>query len=259
MIAQVYLDYCEALWERWLNGRLSLPPDVAKRFELEHAPEPYIRFGEGRKPLYVLLTNPGKGLPHQRRGAILAGRSCLTARRSYYEASLRLGDFYKENLPPKAARRKIEAMEDFKKLVGADCIVQFESIPFHSPSLPGKRRVLKLTEEVAEFKDYTSALKTALSEVAVIAVSAVGSRESISTSSLAGSNWLRWQASLLGIDPNHVTSRTLLKKGGAITQAFLHQRVGRCTRGLILTMGGAPFPRKEGQEILAAINKGDRA
>jgi hypothetical protein len=253
MIAQAYLDYCEALWKRWLNGRLSLPPDVAKRFQLEHAPEPYLRFGNGRKPLYVLLTNPGSGLPHQRRDTILAGQSCINRRMSYYEASLRLGDYYQEELPPKAARRKIEAMVAFRQLMNADCIVQFESIPFHSPSLPGKRRVLKLTEKVAEFKDYTSALKVALNEISVIAVSAVGSRESISTATIAGSDWLRWQASLLGIDPNHVTICPLLKKGRTVTQAFLYRRVGQFTRGLILTMGGAPFPSDEGQEILAGI------
>jgi hypothetical protein len=251
MIAQGYLEFCEALWSQWLKGPLNLPPRISARFELEHAPEPYIRFGDGKVPFYVLLTNPGKGMQHQRRDEIVAGKSCINRRMSYHDASLKLADFYSQHLRRGAARRKNEAMDSFKELVKADCIVQFESLPFHSPSLPGKRKLLALVKTTALLNTYASVLTEAMKDVSVVAVSAVHSGQSISTSSIARSPWLTWQASLFGIDPDRLKLTKLLEKGGTITQAFVYQRVNQCTRGFVLTMGGAPFPSAEGRKILA--------
>ena len=65
-----YLALCERLWNDWMHGRVQLERDLQDLFDLEHAPEPYIVFGEGSDPLYALLTNPGQPMPHQHRSEL---------------------------------------------------------------------------------------------------------------------------------------------------------------------------------------------
>ncbi len=254
MIAQAYIDFCEGLWSDWLAGRSRLPRDASNRFQLDYSPEPYLRFSDGTKPFCVLLTNPGAGMPHQHRDTIQAGNSCIGLQMSYQQVSLALGRYYREQLPAGHARRNIQAMHNIKELLHADCIVQLESLPFHSGSLPRKAEIPAVVERTSVLSQYASALKDAMKSVSVVALSAVASSRPISSSSIADDVWLRWQAAdLLGIDPTGLLIEGLVEKRGKITSAFLYQRVARCTRGFVLTMGGNTFPGEHGQKRLARV------
>jgi hypothetical protein len=250
MIAPAYRDFCETLWSDWLADRLKWT-DVPRPFLLDHAPEPYLRFGNGTKPMCVLFTNPGKGMEHQRREVVVAGKSCITPEMSYWDASLALATYYLRCLPKGAAKTRNEALDHLKILLGADCIVQFESLPFHSHSLPGKARFPELVKASDLLGKYADSLAEALKNVSVVVLSAVGSSASISVASVAASPWLQWQArSLLGIDPRELEMTALVMKGGKVTSGFLYQKVGLFVRGFVLTMGGNTFPSKERREEL---------
>jgi hypothetical protein len=251
MISESYRNFCETMWSDWRAKRLSLPPRVSDRFQLDHAPEPYLRFGEGSRPLYALFTNPGIGMSHQRHDVVQAGASCIRPDMSYYEASLALGAFYRSDLPQGAARTRNDALDHLRRLVGKDCIVLFESLPFHSKALPGKHAIPKLVLETQLLRKYISLLTEALKHVSVIALSAVDSSESISAASVVSNSWLSWQANILGLNPPDMTVVPLVPKGSKITSAFLYQKVSNCIRGFVLTMGGNTFPATEGRKKIA--------
>lgn len=242
MIAQPYLGFCESLWSDWLNDALDVPAPFLRDF----APEPYLQFDEGTKPLYVLFTNPGGGLPCQSRREIKRGGSCISPTMSYQEASLAFAASYRNGGIPHSAHTRIEAVDHLRDLCGADCIVQFESLPFHSPELQRKHLIPELVKSTDRLRAYVAHLANTLKGLSVVGLSAVGSSLSISASTVADSPWLSWQASaLLGIDPRTLRPTTLAEKGDKVTSAFLYQRVGDCTRGIVLTMGGNNFPRRD--------------
>ena len=116
-----YREFCESLWTQWQNGDLTLSSAIGSLLDLHFLPEPYVRFGNGKRPLCVLLTNPGRGQRHQRLSAVKKGDHGITTRKSYFDNSLALGEYYRKNLiKGKLARTKLEGMLRFQKLVGAD-------------------------------------------------------------------------------------------------------------------------------------------
>lgn len=242
------------MWQDWLKDRTVLGPELAKKFQLDHAPEPYLCFGEGKSPLYLLLTNPGAGMDHQSRKDLKQGRGCINSRMSYAKASVALGEFYsrKAKFRSAAARTRNEAAADLQRLLGKDCIIQFESIPFHSKSLPAKRKLPELIDSSPLLKRYTQLLSATLRDKSVIAISAVGSSQSISASSVASSHWLSWQATaLLGIDPSKLKCQPLAKKQGKVSSALVFQKLDEHVRGFILTMGTNSFPAPKRREMIA--------
>ena len=251
MSVQAYIEFCETLWSDWRAGRLRLQPGVSDRFQLDYMPEPYLRFGDGTKPFYVLFTNPGLGMPHQCRDVVIAGKSCIRAQMSYQEVSLALAEFYLEHLPPGHARANNDAMCHIRELLGADCVIQLESLPFHSRALPRKDGIPQVVTRTEVLRQYAFVLAEAMKDVSVVALSAVSSSQSISRSSVVDSRWLSWQASLLGVSPAGLTLVPLVQKSGKITSAFLYQKVAYCTRGFVLTMGGNTLPGIQGRELLA--------
>lgn len=255
MVARSFIIFCEKLWASWLAGELQLPKSVTARFQLTHAPEPYIRFGEGTKPVFFLLTNPGDGrFPEQERASILAGNYCVSRQLSYYEAALKYGTFYQEKLK-NAAGTRIKAMARLSKLLGGDCFIQFESIPFHSSKLPGKRRLPDLVSKTPILAEYCQCLTAALSPFdvpAVVVLSGVGSSQSISSSSLDSSLWLKWQSNLLEVRSKDLKVKHLLRKGDKTTVAFLYKQVRNHIRGFVLSMGHNGFPSKQGLDEISS-------
>jgi hypothetical protein len=55
-----YFKKCEELFQNWSQSKLEMNERI---FEALVVPEPYLLFGSGEKPLYLLLTNPGTGMP----------------------------------------------------------------------------------------------------------------------------------------------------------------------------------------------------
>ena len=95
-------------------------------------------------------------------------------------------------------------------------------------------------------------IKTTLRDKSVLAISAVGSSQSISASSVASSHWLSWQAtSLLGLDLSKLKCQSLAMRNGRVSRAFVFQKVDEHVRGFILTMGVNSFPAAKGRGIIA--------
>jgi hypothetical protein len=97
-VANAYKNFCETLWRSWLAGTLDVPPSLRRDFDLDAAPEPYLTFGAGARPLVVLTTNPGATMRHQRRSVILRGGGPVVAGARYEAVADTLGAFYAEHL-----------------------------------------------------------------------------------------------------------------------------------------------------------------
>ena len=66
-MAEDFLPLFETLWQDWLADSLTVSPFVQATFDMNAAPEPYVSFNAGRRPLIALTTNPGQTMPHQLR------------------------------------------------------------------------------------------------------------------------------------------------------------------------------------------------
>jgi hypothetical protein len=196
--------------------------------------------------MYVLLTNPGKGLEEQSRKVILGQRKAksppVNGRMFYSAAAIEFGRHYVKLLEKRPAGRRIKAMQDLQRQMGCDCIVQLETLPFHSRNLPGKRRLVDQAKSIPILRDYHAALRDALSRISVICLSAVSPSKSISKSAVAKAPWLKFQAELMGIEVSKFETVELARKGRKISSAFLFQRFGTSIRGFVLTMGSNSFP-----------------
>jgi hypothetical protein len=61
-----------------MDGQLQVPAFIKAEFQTEYLPEPYLVFGTNENLLYVLTTNPGKGMQHQDRSIILSKKSIIS-------------------------------------------------------------------------------------------------------------------------------------------------------------------------------------
>ena len=171
---------------------------------------------------------------------------------SYADAARSLAQYYVDRLEG-AAKTRINAMNHLALLIDADHTIQFESLPFHSKALPGKRRLPDLVKQSELLQSYSVALAEALRPLAVFALSAIGSSRSISASAVNDHPWLRWQCGLLDIEPERLEFQPLVEKGSKVSSAFLYQRSGPRTSGFVLMMGGNHFPGPKARETIARI------
>lgn len=252
MLDDAFRKFSENLWQDWLADRIVLPKAVTSRFLMSHAPEPYLRFGDGTKPLCLLFTNPGRGMPHQRRSQVLAGQSCLSAALTYYDNAARLAAFYTAQLPSGGASTRNKAIDSIRQLLRYDHVLQFETLPFHSDSLPQKQLLPKLVSRAPLLAEYADHLAKALSQQSVITLSAVATNRPISKHSISASPWLSWQAFLMGIDIDRIELHPLVTKGTRVTTALLCQHETTRSAAFVLTMGSNSFPALQGRERLAS-------
>lgn len=265
-VDQDYFTLCEQLWRDWLRAESSkafaketgLSQLAGKPFDFAFAPEPYLRFSvtdkstSDKKPLHFLFTNPGGGRRHQRRRRILNGKSCITDDTSYDVASRELGSFYRAKLK-RTAHHRIEAMIRVAHDTGHDSALQFESIPFHSESLPGKRKLPDLMKKSGFLRDYADSLAATLEGKSVICLSAVPTSRPITVRTVA-QEWLRFQAELIGIqEVERLKIASLVRKKRRTTCAFLYESNGDSIRGFVLMMGGNHFPGADGLKKLADV------
>jgi hypothetical protein len=148
-----FISFCESLWQDWLADRLDISPFVRRTFDLDAAPEPYVIFESGQKPLYELLTNPGYTMGHQRRATVQDGCGPLNPAMRYSEAAERLGPFYEEKLAHEPAGHRIRAIKSLAALVGTEGVVQLDVCPFHSSSLPSKGKEWLMRESRTLYKE----------------------------------------------------------------------------------------------------------
>lgn len=247
-----YDGFCETLWRNWVKGPLDdIPEFISTRFELDHAPEPYVQYGTANDALCVLLTNPGQGMSHQKHSVVMAGTKILNSRDSYATAATKLGRFYHEELPKKAARSRIEKMMRLAKAIGKDGVRQLECIPFHSKSLPSKHNIIDYFDACRLLGDYLRELEAFLRDKTVLAVTAAPARQSLSRATVTSSRWLSWLAELLGISV--VTSEFIptVRKDGKVTAALILDHAAGNTKAIHLMMGSNNLPSGKGLERIA--------
>ena len=86
-MAEDFIQLCETLWRDWLEESLDVSPFVDATFDMNAAPEPYVSFNAGRRPLIALTTNPGQTMPHQLRSHVQQGKGLLNRGMNYAEAA----------------------------------------------------------------------------------------------------------------------------------------------------------------------------
>lgn len=251
-----YLEFCECMWENWRAGRLRASKFVESHFDLNAAPEPYIAYNCGRNPLVVLLTNPGRTKPCQKRRAVRAGKGPLSDSMQYRRAAKSLGDYYQQPDSLKTTpRRRIENLLSLAKQAAFDGVMAVECCPFHSASLPKKTQLLSEFSSDRLLGDYARSLEEYLRTRSVLIVSAVSTRSPLSGASKL-SDWLRWQTERAGINTQSALFEPLVTKGRKVTAAALVHRVGGATKALVRMMGGNHLPGEVGRTKLADLLRG---
>ena len=244
-----YLRFCEQLWRTWLDRTIQLPRALHRTFNLEAAPEPYIPFRAGLRPLVALTTNPGWVMGHQERAAVEVGRGPLTTTMNYATAAKALGEFYLTDLPAPAARR-VAALESLSAQLGFDGVLEVESCPFHSASLPNKSALLRVIEQGGLLGAYAELLRDFLRLRTVVVVSAVSTRHAM-PDQLKLTAWARWQAQLAGLELNHAAFLALPNGEDKVTAGALISRSAKATKVMVLMMGGNHLPGAKGLRSLA--------
>ena len=69
-MAEDFIQLCETLWRDWRAESLDVSLFIDATFDMNAAPEPYVSFDAGRRPLIALTTNPGMTMPHQLRSHV---------------------------------------------------------------------------------------------------------------------------------------------------------------------------------------------
>ncbi|MBI5942279.1 MAG: hypothetical protein HY859_17865 [Caulobacterales bacterium] len=231
-----YLDLCERLYRDWLAGRSSPGAVAARLFTLEHAPEPYLIFGEGEPGLVFVSTNPGAGMPFQQRPDVEPD-SLFHGAGTYGEAARRLGAFYAAPNAPIApsARANIAAMRRIGALMGAQTVMQVEAVPWHSPSLPDKRAAIsRLRQAEPEFRAYEGVLRQFLRDRRVVLSWAAGWPES-------PGDGVMLKADLIGLDLRNCACIPL-ERTSKVSQGLLLGGPAGATRGIFVNQGAASLP-----------------
>jgi len=253
-----YFTYCERLWQDWLSNSLRLSSAVDGRFEPAYAPEPYLRFRHRTTPssspsgMAFLLTNPGKGIEIQSKSFIGRNSKPDSEVMSYAEASSAFAAHYQSHLR-NAPLRRIDAMLKISAACGNGPTIQFETIPFHSDSLPGKKKLVAIMNDEPALRAYSEVLSAALEDRSIICLSAVPSSRPISPTTITRSPWLSYQAELMTIASiGELKAVSLVKKNRRATCAFLYEVRNKTIRGFVLMMGGNHFPGEAGLTTLIA-------
>ena len=244
-----FMAFCESLWRDWLAGTLEISPFVRATFDLDAAPEPYLCFSAGARPLVALTTNPGATMRHQRRAAVQMDGGPLSTSATYSIAARALGDFYERHLTGPAWRR-IARLRSLSALMDADGVLQVEACPFHSAFLPNKDGLLRAIRESGFLTRYVDHVQGFLRGQMVLIVCAAPSRVSLG-SGMSLSAWVTWLAKLAGLDLERAEFVPLVTKGAKTTcGAFVSSSEG-APKALVLMMGGNHLPAEERLSILA--------
>lgn len=245
-----YECFCENLWQQWLLRELKFPEFP---FQAGHMPEPYLRWKDGKDPLYVLTTNPGGGMEHQLRENILAGNSNIKPTASYAESAVDLARFYDKELDGSNAGRRIKSMLLLALACGKDDVFQVESSPYHSANLPQKEKLINLALHDENLSPYIEKLRNFLHDKDVVAVSAWGGQVNSETNIPQLSPWLLWQAELMGLRPQDAIPYSIVNNGKRDTGILLVDSSNGSLKSMYLVVGSNNFPSRKGLKMIADI------
>lgn len=229
-----YHKFCDNLFLKWINNQFQDDEILSFLFQMEYAPEPYFTLREGKKPLYMLLTNPGTGMEFQ--------HISHHANSNYKEFSATLSqvytsdDFKNEKGSNPAYRRLIKSI-DFANFLGYGGVINIETIPFHSPNLD-KNMALKAIQQSKTLLAYQEQLKSFLSDKPVLIVSACNSKQSISVDTIKKSKWLGYQCELAGIIIDDLEMEPLTRKNDKVSSALFKKD----SKYIVLMMGSNNLP-----------------
>lgn len=252
-----YLDVSQAIYEDWLHQQGPRSSAAREMFTLEHAPEPFLTFGDVSKPAIFVTTNPGRGFDYQRHPSVHPG--CLfDGVERYAEAAARLGQFYEQPNAAiaVAARSNIAAMKRIARGFGASGVRQIEMIPWHSVSLPNKRAAIaRLLAEELSYAAYRRALDRLLRTYPLVLSWSAGIPGN------RGGSGMEMKAEQIGLDLK-VAEMLVLERRNDVSQALLWQAEAGRFRGLFVTQGAASLPsagvNRAGEDksaLLAALAK----
>jgi hypothetical protein len=161
MTSSDYYQFCDNLWRDWVDRKSVLDGPLSERFPQRWCPEPYSKFGTSNAPVYFLFTNPGAGKRHHELEHVFQRPLALESGMPYSRIASHLANWYEGNVK-NAAKRRIQAMQWLQRRLGKSSIVQFELIPFHSESLPGKGKLLQLMPSSPPLCEYHQRLRNEL-------------------------------------------------------------------------------------------------
>jgi hypothetical protein len=227
-----FKDYCERLFAEWQRDLTLQEPQLETLFQMEYAPEPYFEIRKGKKPLHMLLTNPGAAMEFQHRSDLPRDYQSFAA----ISQTVYLSEGFRREGGANAYRRLIKSLA-FAEYLGYDGLINVETIPFHSASL-SKQKALQFSRSSSVLRRYQQELKAELNAQPVLMVAACGSKESISIGTLNQSAWLTFQMDIAGINPDELEWEPLTRKGDKVTSALFRGR----NKYIVLTMGSNNLP-----------------
>lgn len=243
-----YYDYCEKIWNDWLENKKKCDDNFEKYFQYEYCPEPYLRFtksDEKSEMIYFLTTNPGGGFEIQDRELVLKNKSIINCNDTYYNNSKYLAEYYNSNLIG-GSKNRIKHMIYLSKGCGYNSFRQIESIPFHSKNLKDKNSMIKLMKGNNRIiSDYVDATKEYLKDKNVIAIQAVGYRKINELS-----NWIKLQCEIIGLDINKSKYISICQKVNEDTAGIYIEKQKNCIKILSLRVGQNDLPSEEGCNII---------
>lgn len=257
-----FFRYCDEIYSLFRGGKLRLTPKLATCFKLDYCPEPFLIFPAGENAngarsdgsnlrLHFLTTNPGLPLPRQRKG------SPLVEGDNYASVADKLASNYlatfQKSKQLRAAFNRIKKMCDIASRAGYKEVLQLDAIPWHSATLPSKKRLPVLIKDCEITLKYVDALRVYLADKSVISIDSIGSQQSITPKSFQ-TDWLIFKASLIGLD--HRKAKQLCKiviKDGKVTGAALVQSVGPNRKIMYCVQGTNNLPTEDGRKQLASL------
>lgn len=227
-----YVDFCQKLFNDWLNDDLRVNEMCKHLFQLDYIPEPYLNFEVSKNPLYILNINPGSGMDDlQLRDAIIENK--------YNEVANRFGDFYLSDnfkIAGAAYRRNIRALQ-IARDNSFDGFVNLETIPFHSNTL-NKLGTLNAVKSEPVLMEYTTLLKDFITDKCVVVVAACSSKKSITKDTVSNNPWLDFQRDCIGLNLEISKLTPLVIKDNKITSALISDK----DKHILLMMGSNNFP-----------------
>jgi hypothetical protein len=229
-----YTQFCDNLYKKWKQSQLTADLILTKLFQIEYAPEPYFVLKQGKRPLHVLLTNPGSGMDFQH---ISEHKNVEYKNFAAVLGSIYTSDSFKKQKGASAAYRRLIKSIEFADYLGYDSVVNIETIPFHSENL-NKKEALNAIRQSPTLVAYQKTLKKYLEKKSVMIVSACNSKETISKNSIQKSDWLMYQSDLASIDIKKLKIKPITKKNDKITSALFSYN----NKHLVLMMGSNNLP-----------------
>ncbi|KAA9332683.1 hypothetical protein [Adhaeribacter soli] len=243
-----FLELSESIFQKWVNKDFKgYDSYMLKYFQLDYCPEPYLLLkgkvdSYNSKTLYFLTTNPGRGEDYQHINSV--NKDVLSSELTYKENSKMLSSIYLKsinNVKGKINKKASDRIKDMLKIgEDFDNIIQIETFPLHSESLPinHKLKIVNNYNNKSKFTfTYLESLKSYLLDKNVIAISSWNDE------------WFNFQKGIIML-PESAKEATLCTKMGQPTGKFVNGFLNSNIKGLTKIQGNNNLPAESGKNII---------